>query len=90
MGTEDRKEAILSMVKAMGIGFNDDDEKVAADSDDDGCDDKLVNEIGEACIEDWTRDNYRRSQIRLVLFLHGNQPLKNPVHSDVAEELDAS
>jgi hypothetical protein len=50
----------------------------------------LVNEIGEAYIEDWTRDNYRRSQIRLVLFLHGNQPLKNPVHSDIAEELDAS
>jgi hypothetical protein len=90
MGTEDRKEAILSMVKAMGIGFNDDDEKVPAPSDDDVFDDELVNEIGEAYIEDWTRDNYRRSQIRLVLFLHGKQPLKNPVHSDIAEELDAS
>jgi hypothetical protein len=91
MGTGDRKEAILSMVKAMGIGFNDDDEEVPAPSDDDVFDDELVNEIGEAYIEDSTRDNYRsRSQIRLVLFLHGNQPLKNLVHSDIAEELDAS
>ena len=39
------------MVKAMGIGFNDDDEKVPAPSDDDVFDDELVNEIGEAYID---------------------------------------
>ena len=35
MGTEDRKEAILSMVKAMWFDFNDNDEEVPAPSDDD-------------------------------------------------------
>ena len=68
MGTEDRKEAILSMVKAMWFDFNDNNEEAPAPSDDDVFDDELVNEIGEAYIEDSTRDNYRRSHCRSLVF----------------------